>query len=107
MEILSILRHEYQTRAARATRVRHTWDTSDTSSTRMKNFDFDNDTSEDIFSHPYISYKANERLQGEEQFHSRNYRFGNASFPCQNVFEKCTTKTENGRIYIKNSCTRL
>ena len=39
----------------------------------MKNFDFDNDTSENIFSHPYISYMANERLQGEEQFNSKNY----------------------------------
>ena len=36
----------------------------------MKNFDFDNDKRENIFSHPYISYIANERLRGEEQFHS-------------------------------------
>ena len=39
----------------------------------MKKFYFDNDTSENMFSHPYISYMANERLQGEEQFHSKNY----------------------------------
>ena len=39
----------------------------------MKNFDFDNDTSENIFSHSDISYMANERLKGEEQFNSRNY----------------------------------
>ena len=39
----------------------------------MKNFDFDNDTSENMFSHTYISYIANERLQGEEQFPSENY----------------------------------
>ena len=39
----------------------------------MKNFDFDNDTSENIFSHPCIYYMASERLQGEEQFHSKNY----------------------------------
>ena len=38
-----------------------------------ENFDFDNDTSKNIFSHPYIYYMASERLQGEEQFHSRNY----------------------------------
>ena len=25
------------------------------------------------FLHPYISYMANERLQGEEQFHAKNY----------------------------------
>ena len=39
----------------------------------MKNFDFDNDTSKNIFSHPYIYYMASERLQGEEQFHTKNY----------------------------------
>ena len=47
--------------------------TNDTSATRVKNLDFDNDTSKNIFSYPYISYMANERLQGEEQFHSKNY----------------------------------
>ena len=26
-----------------------------------------------MFSNPYISYIANERLQGEKQFHSKNY----------------------------------
>ena len=30
---------------------------------RVKNFDFDNDMSENIFSHPYISYMANQRLE--------------------------------------------
>ena len=35
--------------------------------------DFDNDTSKNIFSHLYISYMANERLEEEEQFHSKNY----------------------------------
>ena len=39
----------------------------------MKNFDFDNDTGKNIFSHIYIYYMANERLQGEEQFHTKNY----------------------------------
>ena len=39
----------------------------------MKNFDFDNDTSENRFSDPYISYMANKRSQGEGQFHSNNY----------------------------------
>ena len=39
----------------------------------MKNFDFDNDTSEEIFSQPYISYRSNERLYGDEPFHSNNY----------------------------------
>ena len=35
----------------------------------MTKFDFDNDTSENIFSNPYITG----RLQGEEQFHFKNY----------------------------------
>ena len=39
----------------------------------MRNFDFNNDTSENIFSHLRISYMVNRRLQGEEQFHSKNY----------------------------------
>ena len=37
-----------------------------TTAARVKNFDFHNDTSENIFSHPYISHMANERLQGKE-----------------------------------------
>ena len=39
----------------------------------MKNFDFDNNTSENIFPHPCIYYIACERLQGEEQFDFKNY----------------------------------
>ena len=39
----------------------------------MKNFDFDIDTSEIIFSNNFISYVANERLQGEKQYHFKNY----------------------------------
>ena len=66
-------RHECDTSETRATRVRHECYTNDTSATRVKNFDFDNNTSENIFLHPYISYIGNERLQGEEQFHSKNY----------------------------------
>ena len=45
----------------------------DTSAKRVKNFDFDNNTSKNIFSHPYIYYMLNERRQGEEQFHFKNY----------------------------------
>ena len=61
--------------------------------------------------HKRISYMANKRLQGEEQFHFKKYlleiSFGNASFPCQNAM--CTTKTElcNGKTYIKNLYTKL
>ena len=82
------MKYELQTRATQMTRMRHECDTSDTSATRVlhephkcdtsatqvKNFDFDNETSKNIFSHPYIYYMASERLQGEEQFHSKYYR---------------------------------
>ena len=44
-------------------RARHERHECNTSATRVKNFDFSNDTSKNIFS----------RLQGEEQFHSKNY----------------------------------
>ena len=46
--------------------------TSDKSATRVKNFDFDNGTSENIVSHPNISYMANEKLQREEKLHPKN-----------------------------------
>ena len=95
--------------ATRTTRVQHECHTNDTSVTRVGNFDFDKDTSENMFSHAYISYMANERLQGEEQFHSKYYLLELTSFPCQNTFEKCTAKIElcNGKSYIKKLHTRL
>ena len=55
------------------TRVLYECYTNDTRATQVKNFDFDNDTSKNIFLHLYIYYMASERLQGEEQFHSKNY----------------------------------
>ena len=53
--------------------MRHECYNNDMSSTRVRNFDFDNDPGKNIFSHPYIYYMASERLQGEEQFHTKNY----------------------------------
>ena len=93
-------RHECDTSATQATRVwherrdsdtsetiaRHYWDTSDTSAARVqecdtndtsvtgvKNFDFENGTKGNIFSHRHISYVTNETLQGEEDFYFKNY----------------------------------
>ena len=74
--LLLMIYFDLDTSATRATQVQHEWHecyTNDTSETRRKNFDFDNETSENIFSHPCISYMANERLQGEEQCHSKIY----------------------------------
>ena len=39
----------------------------------MKNLDIDNDTSESVLAHPRPFFMASKRLQGEEQFHSKNY----------------------------------
>ena len=66
-------RHKCDTSATRVLHERHECYTKDTSATRVKNFDFDDHTSKNIFSHHYIYYMASERLQGEEQFHSKNY----------------------------------
>ena len=66
-------RHECYTNDTSATQVRRACYKNDTSETRVKHFDFDNDASKNIFSHPYIYYMASERLQGEEQFHTKNY----------------------------------
>ena len=61
---------------------RHECDTKDTRATRVRNFDFDNDTNENIFLHPYVSFIANERLQREEHFRSKNYLL---EMPCSHV----------------------
>ena len=61
------------TQTTRGSNEQHEGNISATRTTRVKNFDSDNDTSENMFSHTYISYIANERLQGEEQFPSKNY----------------------------------
>ena len=60
--------------------MRHAQQECDTSVTRVlqecytsAKFDFDIETSKNIFLYPYIYYMASERLQGEEQFHSKNY----------------------------------
>ena len=84
-------------------------ETSDMSATRVKNFDFDNDTSKNIFSHPYIYYMASERLQGEEQFHSRNYLLEMSRFNAKMRLKSATQKTKlfNCKSYIKILYTRL
>ena len=70
------MQHECDTSSRSATQVLHKLHESytyDTSGTRGKNFDFDNDTSKNIFLHPFMYLMASERLHGEKQFHSRNY----------------------------------
>ena len=74
------MQQECDTSKASATQVRHECYTKDkdTSATqvlheRVKNFYFDNDMSKNIILYPYIYYMPSERLQGEKQFHSKNY----------------------------------
>ena len=67
------VQHERNERDTSATQVRHECYTKDTSAAQVKNSDFDNGTSKNIFSHPYIYYIVSGRLQGAEQFHSKNY----------------------------------
>ena len=73
-------RHRCGKSATRTTRVQHECYQNDTGATRVKHFDFDNDTGKSIFLHPYIYYMASKRLQGEEQFHSKNYILEMARF---------------------------
>ena len=64
---------EWDTSDTSATQIQHECYTNDTSATLVKNFDLGNDSSKNIFSHPYIYHMASKRLQGEEKFHSKNY----------------------------------
>ena len=61
------------TSATRATWMQYECYTNNKSATGVKNFDFDSDTNESVFSHSYVYYTASERLQGEEQFHFKNH----------------------------------
>ena len=65
--------HKFDTSDTRMTRVPHECYMNYTSGIRVKNFDFDNDLSKNIFSHSYIYYMTSKRLWWEEQFHSKNY----------------------------------
>ena len=102
--------------AARTKRVRHECYTNGKSATRVKNFDFDNDTSKNIFSHPHIYYMASERLQGEEQFHTKNYllemsrfhakmRLKSAPQKLNFLMEKATSKSCTLDCSYKCPCT--
>ena len=76
------VRHKCDRSETQATRVLHECYRKDTGAAKVKYFDFDSDTSENIFSHSYIYYMATERLQGEKQFHFKNYLLG---IPCSHA----------------------
>ena len=102
------------TSETRAIQVRHEWYTKDTSVTRVlhEQHKFDTYFHKHIFTSPplalYLLYgKWKIIRRGKISF--QELFFGNASFPCQNAFEKCTTKTElcKNKSYIKKLYTRL
>ena len=113
------MRHERQkcnTIATRATRARYGQHECDTSAKREKNFHFDNETSESMFSHPYISYMTNEKLQGKEQFNSKFYlldmhcshakmRFISAPQILNFVITKAVSKSYTLDCSCKHPCT--
>ena len=101
------LRHERSSLFCN-TSARHERHECSTSTTRGKNFDFDNGTSENIFPHPYISYKQMKNCRESRNFILRTTIY-KCLVPTPKSFEKCTTKTElyNGESYIKKLYTRL
>ena len=56
------MQHEWDTSHTSATQVRPKYYTNNTSATWVENFDFDNDSRKNIFSHAYIYYMASEKL---------------------------------------------
>ena len=97
----------------------HEWDTSDMSSTRVLHEQHECDTSEKFLILITKRVKIHFHIPMFTIWQVKDYKernsfilstaFGNASFPCQNGFENCTTKTElsNGKSYVKKLCTRL
>ena len=71
--------------------------TSDTSATRVGNFDFDKDTSKNIFSHPYISYTQ----QMKDGKNRNNFILRTAFWKCLPRMPKCIWKVHH-KNYHKN-----
>ena len=95
-----------------AIRVRHEWHecyTSNTSASRVKNLDFDITTPVKTNFHTHILAIKQMKDFKERNNFVQELLFGNALFPCQNAFEKCTKKAElcNGKSFIKTFYTRL
>ena len=87
--------------------MRQECDTNYTSETQVKNFGFDSDTSKNIFLHPYIYYMASERLQGEEQFHTKNYLLEMSRFHAKMRLKSAPQKLNFLMAKaISKSCTR-
>ena len=66
---------------------------SDTNAAQVKNFDFDNEMIENIFSHLYISYIAKESYRKRNKFILRT-TFWKRLVLMPKSFEMCTSKAE-------------
>ena len=107
------------TSEARVRHERHECYKNDTSATRVLVERLECDRSEKYLILMTIRVKTYFRIPVFTKWQLNDYKernnfilittFGNASFPCQNSFENCTTKTElcHGESYIKNLYTRL
>ena len=95
-----------------ATRVWHDWDTSDTSATRVphewKILVLIATRLKTCFYTVILLYDKWMTTRGGT-ISFEELPFGNALFPCQNAFKKCTTKTRlfNDKSYIEKLYTRL
>ena len=80
------------TRAKPVQQKRHEHDTNDTIVTQVRNFNFDNDRVKTFFPTPILA------IWQIKNYKERNNSFLRTTFwkcivPCQNAFEKCTTKS--------------
>ena len=66
------VQHKCNKDATRTTQAQHECYTSNANEKQVKNVDFDNGTSKNIFSQTYIYYMASKKLLGEEQFLSKD-----------------------------------
>ena len=83
--------------------MRHERYTNETKAPRVKNLDFDNEKSENIFSHPYISYVTNEKLQGVEQFQSKNYLL---ETPCSHAKMQLESTPQKPNFVMEKAMSR-
>ena len=112
-------RHERHECDTSATRVRHEQRKCDTIATRALHERHECDTSEKKLILITARVKAYYHIPIFTMWQMKDYKVwnnfvlgttsGNASFPSQNAFEKCTIKTGlfNGKSYIKKLYTRL
>ena len=85
-------RHEWYESYTNDT-VRCECNTNDTSATQVENLDFDNDTSENIFLHPYISYLA--KLQMRDNKERNNFIPRTIFWKCLVPMPKCVWKVHH------------